>query len=134
MTRRRRPAPPLALQLAEIAWAAPQVVAHRSARLALTGHAPSARDRREFTKMTVEKGEAFVESWSAMWWQGLRAQQSLALALWQSATAVSPAPATARSLAAPFVDATLAVLGQGVAPVHRRAVANARRLRHSRLK
>ena len=125
-TRRRTPALPV--QLAELALAVPQVVAHRSARLALAGPLPNARDRREFGRMTSEKGVAFFESWLALWWHGLRAQQTLALALWRASAAGAPA-AGAALLGA--VNAGAAVLGHGMAPVHRRAVANARRLRHT---
>lgn len=106
----RTPAHPAA-QWAQIAIAAPQVVAHRLTRMALAGPTPSARDRREFHLMGAEKSAAFVESWAAMWMQLWTAQQRLAFG---------------------WMQALAGVLGHGVAPVRRRAVANARRLRRSR--
>lgn len=117
MTRRR--AKPLPLQLAELAFAAPQVVAHRVTRMALAGPAPSARDRREFHQMGAEKLAAAGEAWFAMWVQAFHAQQQLALGMLKTAALPSTAALT---------RAGLGVLGHGMAPVHRRAVANARRL------
>ena len=53
--RRSRKAERLGRQAAELAVAAPQVIAHRLARLALAGPAPSARDRVElFASCTVD--------------------------------------------------------------------------------
>ena len=51
--RRRRPSQRLAAQSVELAWAAPQVVMHRLARMAQAGPQPSAHDRREFARMGV---------------------------------------------------------------------------------
>ena len=65
-TRRSPKSPPLARQAAERAVAVPQVIAHRLARLARAGPAPSARDREEFRRMGAEKAAAFAESWNAM--------------------------------------------------------------------
>lgn len=47
--------------MAGIAWAAPQVVAYRAARMARGGWPPSARDRREYGLMVLEKIETVVE-------------------------------------------------------------------------
>ena len=47
-----------ASQLVDLGIAAPQVVAHRLARMAAAGTTPSARDRREFTGMVLEKQTA----------------------------------------------------------------------------
>lgn len=123
MTRPR--AKPLPLQMAELALAVPQVVGHRLTRLALAGAAPSARDRREFQRMGAEKAAAFGESWLAMWMQAAQAQQRLALAMVTGMALPSTAALT---------RAGLGVLGQGLAPVHRRAMANAKRLQRTRLK
>lgn len=66
----------------EVAMATPAVVAHRTARMMLGGWPPDARDRAEYTRMVQEKGEAFVESWTAItlaWQRGgpTALQQSL---------------------------------------------------------
>lgn len=45
----------LARQSAELAFAAPQVIAHRVSRMWMAGTAPSARDQHEFYTMGAEK-------------------------------------------------------------------------------
>lgn len=121
----RRRVKPISVQMAELAFAAPQVVAHRVTRMALAGASPSARDRREFHQMGAEKLAAAGEAWFAMWVQALHAQQQLALGAMKTAALPSTASLT---------RAGLGVLGQGMAPLHRRAVANAKRLARTRLK
>jgi hypothetical protein len=104
-----------ALTLWEISVAAPQVIGHRTLRMASAGALPNARDRREFTRMGQEKIEAMGESAFAV---GTR--------LWL----------TQETLAASLVEHWLeqaASRGQaGMAPVHRRVTSNARRLGRSR--
>lgn len=118
---------------AELAVAVPQVVAHRMTRLALAGPAPSARDRQEFLRMGAEKSAAFARSWHAMAMQAALAQQALAGSLLRSLWTVQ-APASAASTAARWQEAALDVLGKGLEPVHRKAVANAKRLARTRLR
>ena len=106
----------------------PQVVAHRSARIALAASAMplSARDHKEFELMHPEKTAAFTEASVALWWQTALAQQQLALLLMAAET-------TPVSILRAFVHAGAQVLGHGLAPVHRQAMANARRLGQTRL-
>jgi hypothetical protein len=122
MTSRRpsRKHQPLARQASELALAVPQVVAHRLTRLALAGPVPSARDRREFYAMGQEKVHAFWQSWFAMGWAMTEAMQKAWMAMLLGARM-------------PTID-THAVLARGLAPVHRRATSNARRLARTRLK
>jgi len=136
MPARRRPSLSLSTKTAELALAVPQVVAHRLLRMAQAGPHLSARDRKEFTRMVAEKNSAFSESWNAMALQGLQSQRAFAAALALAAMPARPARATpaAHALAAQMHHATLAVLGKGLAPVHRRAVANAKRLAKTRLR
>lgn len=115
-----------ALQLTELAWAAPQVVAHRLGRMALAGPNLSERDRREFTGMVVEKQLAFVQAWTAMLAAALRWQQTFVLSLLSGAS-WDQHRAHALSAAAQAAAGALA-------PVHRKAVANARRLARTRLR
>jgi len=96
-----------ALTMWEISLAAPQVIAHRTSRMARAGSSPSARDRKEFIRMGQEKAEAFGESVFAM---GIR--------LWQA----QQGAATSLS----------SLVRLGMAPVHRRVTANARRLGRAR--
>ncbi|WP_345381960.1 hypothetical protein [Pseudonocardia yuanmonensis] len=72
-------------QLAEIAWSAPQVVAHRTARMATGGWPPSARDRREYRRMVTEKGTAFTRAAVASAWA---VPQAASLVLTQGLTPV----------------------------------------------
>ena len=102
MPRRRLPA--IARHSTGLALAVPQVVAHRMMRMWLAGPSPSQRDRAEFHRMWVEKPMAFYESWNAMTLEMWRANMGLAVRVWSA----------------------------GLAPVHRRAAANARRLRRTR--
>ncbi|MFY9478896.1 MAG: polyhydroxyalkanoate granule-associated phasin [Aquabacterium sp.] len=135
-----RKARSLATQTAELALATPQVMAHRLTRMALAGATPSARDRKEFHLMGAEKVAAFQESWMAMAMQAWRAQMQMQTQLWTSAMQAMwmpwsrPASFGGGSALAQWQKATLGILGQGMAPVHRRAVGNAKRLGRTRLR
>lgn len=136
MPRRARHLLTTAARLAELGFAAPRVAAHRLARMALADPVPSARDRREFTAMIAEKQAAFAQAWLAMFTEGLHAQQALA-ASWLrmfSATTASSHAAWQRAHAAAVSDAMARVAGRGLVPVHRKAVANARRLAKTKLR
>lgn len=110
----------LAQQTFGLSLAVPQVVAHRVGRMVQAGPRPSARDRREFQLMGAEKMAAFYESWAAMGLAAMKAQQSLAFSMLRS---WSPLPSTTA-----LTNQALRVMSQGIAPVHRRAVGNAKRL------
>ena len=110
----------LARQAGELAFAVPQVVAHRLTRMALAGPVLSARDRREFHGMGQEKVHAFWQSWFAMGWAWAEAMQLANVAMLQGARV-------------PLVD-TQKILSKGLAPVHRKATANARRLGRTALR
>ena len=79
--------------------------------------------------MGAEKVAAFYESWNAMVGQTIQIQQDMAASIWRSfwlswLNAASP-------VVLPKIDlphAALRVLSKGMGPVHRRAVANAKRL------
>ena len=134
-TRRSRTHRSLAVQATELALAVPQVVAHRMTRMALAGPVPSARDRKEFERMVAEKNAAFAASWSAMGLHAMRANQALA-ASFLGSFLIAPRggrPSPAASVLA-MHQAALGVLGAGVAPVHRKAVANAKRLGRTKLR
>lgn len=127
--RRNRSARRLARQSTALALAAPQVVALRVARMAAHGMTPGERDRRELARMGAEKLVAFTASWQAMAFETMRVQQSLWLAFVRSLAQPLPfGPAAVSAAATRAQAAGLAVLSAGVAPVQRRAVANARRL------
>ena len=127
--RRRRRYSSFASQTLELGIAVPQVIAHRVARMASCGAFPSARDQEEFQRMGVEKIVAANEAWTAMAHQAFRENQRFAIELMQSVWFpwMRPAP-TAKSLSTRWNRAAMDILGKGMAPVHRRAVANEKRL------
>ena len=85
--------------------------------------------------MVAEKNVAFGEAWQAMASHGARANQALAASFFQSFLGVAHGkrPSPARS-AAQLHHAALGVLGKGLAPLHRKAVANAKRLGRTKLR
>jgi len=132
---RKRKTSSIVAKSVELAVAVPQVVAHRVARMAIAGPALSKRDRQEFQRMVAEKKSAFTQAWSAMAQQTVRAQQALAASLmrsfWSPSLRAKPSPS---AVAAQLHNAALGVLDKGLAPVHRKAVANAKRLARTRLR
>jgi hypothetical protein len=118
----------LAVRNAELALASPQVIGHRIARMAMAGASPTAKDRKELHRMGAEKASAFVESWHAMAMQMLRANQTLAISLWRW---YWQSWFTGQSIAwrVPSQSAlALGVLSSGMTPIHRRVMANVKRL------
>jgi hypothetical protein len=132
MTSRSRNMRSLARRSSSLALAVPEVVAHRVSRALLAGASPSASDRREFHLMGAEKVAAFYESWAAMSMQNYLATMRLwsSPGLWFSLMA-NPRGA-ARRLASHQHDTALAMMTGGLAPISRRAAANAVRLRRKR--
>lgn len=84
------------VQLVEIAWSAPVVIAYRTVGMVTGGWPPSPQARREYTRMVQEKVEGFTQA---------------------AVVAVTTPPKD-----------TARVVGDVLAPVHRRVVANRRRL------
>ena len=125
-SKRTRRATSTAVKLAELGVAAPQVIAHRLTRMVLAGPTISARDRKEFTGMIVEKQAAVAQAWTAMFAEGVRLQQQLALSLFTGATP--------RQHAAQAKSGASRIASTGLAPFHRKAVANAKRLARTKLR
>ena len=121
---------------AQMANAVPQVVMHRVTRMMTAGALPSRRDQDEFYRMGAEKVAAFGESWTAMSMQAMAAQQQFAgwwmQTWWQVAMGGWLNPPTLQHLSNSaqqrWMNSMLDVAARGMAPVHRRAVANAKRL------
>jgi hypothetical protein len=136
MPERRNPAGrKLATKLTELAMAAPQVMQHRVARMAMAGPVLSDRDRREFSGMVAEKQAAFAQSWLALVGATLQMQQTLALAMTQSLFSPSAfQPGGSTRLARQIGNATLGVASKGLEPFHRKTVANAKRLARTKLR
>jgi hypothetical protein len=115
--------------------AVPQVVAHRVTRMALAAPKLSDRDRKEFQMMINEKHAAFAQAWGEMAMQAFRANQALTAAVLRSFfTPFSYKRPSAASVVAQVQSAAIGVLGKGLAPVHRKAVSNARRLARTKLR
>ena len=129
VTRRSRKSATLAVKSAELALAVPQVVAHRVARMALAGPSPSDRDRREFQLMVSEKQAAFAQAWTAMGMESFRASQAIATSMFGAFfNPFSRNKSSAAVIATTVQNAAVGVLEKGLAPVHRKAVSNAKRL------
>ena len=132
--RRTRKLKSLAVKSIELAMAVPQVVAHRVTRMALAGPALSDRDRKEFQMMVNEKHAAFAQAWSDMAMHAFRANQVLMASMLRSFfTPFSYKRPSGASAAAQVQNAAIGVLGKGLAPIHRKAVSNARRLAKTKL-
>lgn len=119
----------VARQYAELAFAAPQVIAHRTARMAAAGATPNARDAAEFTRMFTEKTNAFTQAWIASWTAMYWAPWKVAMDLFAAGAGLGRGQAvTFDPLARAWRKQGWGIAGAGLAPVHRAAVANARRL------
>ena len=84
--------------------------------------------------MFAEKKLAFGQSWNAMAAQTIRANQALALSIFTSFWLPTGRKAAAGSLASQIQRAAVGVLTKGVEPVHRKAVANAKRVARTKLR
>lgn len=85
--------------------------------------------------MTAEKTEAFNESWNAITMQALRANRALAASIFRSFWSPSlRGMPSAGAVTARLQGIALDILGKGLYPVHRKAVANARRLARTKLR
>jgi hypothetical protein len=134
--------------MTELAIAAPQVVAARSARMLASGATPGKADLAEYSTMWTEKGTAFWESLFAMGTQMAKANQEYArmaaIQWWRLCTtpwwfgAVRPTlgftaslpriPALPLPSSAQHNRAAARLVDAALGPVHKRATANARRL------
>jgi hypothetical protein len=118
----------------ELALSVPQVVAHRVTRMTLAGPKLSDRDRKEFQMMVNEKHAAFARAWSDMAMHAFRANQAVTASMLRFFfTPFSYKKASAASAAAQVRNAAIGVLGKGLAPIHRKAVSNAKRLAKTKL-
>jgi len=117
----------LATQAMDLGLAVPEVVARRVARMVSAGSSASAADREELLRMSAEKISAFHESWNAMFLAVCRAN----LRLFPSAQAWTALwlGQHHRARSAEVHHAMLDILVSGVTPIHRRVIANAKRLR-----
>lgn len=141
----------LALKTSEMLVASAEVIGHRTGRLMSCGPLPNSEDQREFTLMGQEKLEAAAEAAAAMAFHAIEAQQKLLgsamrqmlqgsstmLSLVSSTSAEQAAESQAKllramtrsAIATSRLSAAPALMAhQGLAPIHARATANAKRL------
>lgn len=127
------------LRLAETAHASREVIEHRSKAMSAAMHDPLNADYRELGRMIPEKVEAFSRAgFSAV--SDLASIQASLHANWSHAmsimlsgrmpTMADTSAMTARSSAA--LNRSVNLAGKALAPVHRTATGNARRLRSSK--
>jgi hypothetical protein len=131
--RSRRATRRLAAHALDLSIAAPQVIAHRLARMAQAGATPTTRDLAELHRMGAEKVVAFGTAWQAMGLAAMRAQQAYLQAL--SRSLLTPwwiAPPDAGAFARRANAAAADVLAAGIAPLRHKALGNARRLARQR--
>jgi hypothetical protein len=126
----------ISAQTAGLALAVPQVVSHRVTRMMTAGTTPAAHDMREFHLMSSEKTAAFVESWMAMGAYLMRANQQMALNMvgswwkaWFSMAGLNwPTVQQFWPRTQQLQSTALGMMAKGIEPVHRVALANAKRL------
>ncbi len=120
---------PLPLQFSELAFTAPQVISHRMFRLATAGLKPSRRDQQEMIRMNTEKYQAMSESINSILLESIRMNQELTFSclrmFWLSGT--NPVTAAFEN-AIQMGKVMNEITSLGIAPFHRRAMANAKRL------
>lgn len=130
------------LRLAETMAASRDVVEARTAMMR-SGVAATAAERAELARMVPEKVDAFSRSGSAMAREWVSLQADWMAGMQQLGTAMLsgrvPTPADAMAIAARsqahglrMVESAAAMAGVGLAPIHRRATANQRRLKRRR--
>ena len=133
-SRKRSTTRSIATKSAELAFATPLVVAHRLARMAMSGPIMSARDRKELHLMGTEKATAFAESWNAMALQTFRLNQEIAARLFYAFWQLPSKRFSSAHALAQLQSGALSVLREGIAPIHRKATANAKRLSRTKLR
>ena len=121
----------------KLAWAgggiachAPQVAGHRTARMLAAPGLTSRADRREASRMVSEKWDAGLASQLAAWQAGVKLQQQLASDFWRMALGwhLPGHGAAARRMGQRHARASLALAQRAIAPIHRLARSNVRRL------
>ncbi|GAC1429307.1 MAG: hypothetical protein NVSMB6_28760 [Burkholderiaceae bacterium] len=127
------------VKVAELAMAAPQVIAMRTAPLLACGPFPRATTQAEVARMSVEKFQALAESMSAMSaqlfvsnqkWASLAVQQwwNVWLTPWSVPNWGGPALGFFTAISKHAESAITNVIAAGIAPVHQRVIGNVRRL------
>ena len=116
-------------QSEDVGMKAPQVMHKRLSMLAQQNPFSNHKEVREIEQMVNEKAMAFVESWQDMGMQTLIAQQHINELLFDNwLKALFGKPIAYDQLFYQINLETLKILEKGMSPIHRRVVANAKRL------
>lgn len=127
MTRRKNSG--MTDDMVQLTMAAPMVIAQRMTRMGLAGAPPSASDRKEMDRMSAEKVDAFTETWNTTATRMTRASMELGFDLMRVPWSPwSRAGGLVNAAAVRFGEAATDTMQQSLAPMRRRAVANAKRL------
>jgi predicted Co/Zn/Cd cation transporter (cation efflux family) len=116
----------LGRQLAEINAVVPGIVSRRVMQFAWAGTNPSRSDRKEMSRMAAEKWQAASQSAMAMTAFAMEQQMQVAQSFWQAIWA--PWMGMSADYGRPVANPVASLLNAGIAPYHRIATANARRL------
>lgn len=116
----------LGQQCAEINAVVPGIVSRRVMQLAWAGAGASRADRTEMSRMSSEKWQAASQSAMAMTAFAMQQQMAIAQSFWQAVWAPWMGVPGNRGL--PVSNPLAGMLSAGIAPYHRIATANARRL------
>ena len=116
----------LGRQIAEINAVVPGIVSRRVMQVAWAGASPSRSDRTEMSRMSSEKWQAASQSMMAMTTFAMQQQMAMTQSFWQAVWAPWMGLPVSRGL--PASNPVAGMLSAGIAPYHRIATANARRL------
>ncbi|MBS1196804.1 MAG: hypothetical protein H6R18_589 [Proteobacteria bacterium] len=120
--------------LAELGRNVPQIINHRVTQMAFAGPFLSEHQRQEYQDMFTEKTVAFNASWSAMFMQALRTNQTLMdyflRSCWSPWLGMAP---SVNAVATELQGAAMGVLEKGMAPVYQQVTANARHVARASL-
>lgn len=117
-------------QSGELGQQVPEVMHKRLSLMATQDPIHHAKTRKEIERMVVEKPVAFFESWQAMLTQSLIAQQNVSKLMMDSWVAMAMGrPIMLDQLYYQVNYETLKVFEKGISPIHRRVMANAKRLK-----
>lgn len=107
----------------------PQIMQKRINMMAQQNPFDNHKERVEMERMVNEKTSAFMESWQNMGWQSLIAQQNIGNIMIDSWIKLSfGKPVAFEKLFYQINLETLKIFEKGMSPIHRRVVANAKRL------
>ncbi|HWI85595.1 MAG TPA: hypothetical protein VNT42_04630 [Sphingomonas sp.] len=122
------------IRFTEMMVASSEVVSSRSGSIADAMRDPLNGDYRELGRMVPEKIDAFSSAGASMW-KDMGALQASALAAWSHGASLMLRPSTMADAATMWthsgdmIGRSMDMGGKAMAPIHRQATANARRLR-----